>query len=121
VKKVLVVDDDSMQLHLRETVLRIAGFDVRSASSVKSALDLVHADDPGTIGLVITDHLMPDISGVEFVRQLRRLAPHMPVIVMSGLPEAESEYDGLGVAFRHKPCSPPELIALVRSCLTSAA
>jgi DNA-binding response OmpR family regulator len=66
---------------------------------------------------------MPDMDGAEFVRQLRTFNPDIPVIVISGLPDADTEYAGLNVIFRVKPCDPEDLIALVRSalgCKTSA-
>jgi DNA-binding response OmpR family regulator len=44
----------------------------------------------------------------------------VPVIVISGMAEAENEYDGLDISFRTKPCPPPELIALVRKSLQRA-
>ena len=51
----------------------------------------------------------------EFVRLVREVNPTVPVIVISGLPEAENEYEGLNVVFRQKPCPPPELIQLVQA------
>jgi len=51
------------------------------------------------------------------VRQIRAQHIAIPVIVLSGLAEAEPEYQGLDVAFRMKPFPPPELIALVHSLL----
>ena len=72
------------------------------------------------IGVVVTDHLMPDCSGSELVRQIRASNDWLPVIVLSGLAEAESEYEGLEVVFRPKPLPPPELIELVRASLAQA-
>ena len=54
---------------------------------------------------------------LQFVRELRQENDWVPVIVLSGLAEAESEYEGLDVVFRQKPVPPPELIALVRASL----
>ena len=71
---------------------------------------------PEDIGLVITDHLMPGMSGSEFVRALRRTHPRMPVLVISGLEEAEHEYADLEVTFRMKPLLPDNLLETVR-CL----
>jgi DNA-binding response OmpR family regulator len=73
------------------------------------------------IGLVITDHLMPGMDGVEFVKQLRSFNPDVPVIVISGLPDADAEYAGLNVIFRVKPCDPEDLIALAKSALATKA
>ena len=115
-RQVLLVDDNPLQLKVRETVLRQAGFPVSVATNAESALATVRAL-PGRIGLIITDHLMPGCSGSELVRQMRALKISLPVIVLSGLPEAESEYHGLDVCFRPKPFPPPELIELVHSQL----
>jgi len=73
------------------------------------------------IGVVITDHLMPGCSGSELVRQIRDFNQWLPVIVLSGLAEAEAEYPGLRVVFRHKPIPPPDLIELVRASLDQAS
>ena len=110
---ILLVDDNPVQLQIRETILRNAGFLVSIATSAEAALAVLRL---GTqkIGLVITDHIMPGTSGAEFVRKLRAAGDTIPVIVLSGLPDAESEYDGLNVAFRLKPLPPPELIELAR-------
>jgi len=63
---------------------------------------------------------MPGTSGAVFVNRLRDLRPGIPVIVISGMAEAEDEYEGLDVTFRTKPCPPPELIGLVRQKLDLA-
>lgn len=114
--QLLLIDDNALQLSIRETVLRNAGFGVAVATTAESALATLRILG-GRISLIITDHIMPGRNGVEFVRELRKENDDVPVIVLSGLPEAESEYDGLDVVFRQKPVPPPELIALVRSCL----
>ena len=72
------------------------------------------------IGVIITDHIMPGSRGVEFVRLLRAAKPSVPVIVITGLAEAENDYRGLGVSFRQKPCPPEELIALVHAAIAGA-
>ncbi len=54
------------------------------------------------------------------MRELRSFNPIMPVIVISGLHEAEEEYKGLDVVFRTKPCDPEDLIALLSSILKSS-
>lgn len=114
--QLLLIDDNALQLSVRETVLRNAGFTVCVATTAESALATLRILGE-RISLVITDHIMPGRNGVEFVRELRKENDWVPVIVLSGLPEAESEYDGLNIVFRQKPVPPPELIALVRSCL----
>ena len=115
-KQILLIDDNPLQLKVRETVLRGAGFQVSVATTAESALATLRVL-PGRIGLVITDHIMPGCSGSELVRQIRKFNSDLPVIVLSGLPEAESEYQGFNVIFRTKPFPPPELIELVQENL----
>lgn len=117
-RKVLVVDDDPVQLRIRGAVLRGAGLDVCTTNQASAALAILQEDtEVRSIGVVITDHIMPEAPGTEFVRKLRTIRPRIAVIVISGLPEAESQYQGLNVAFRQKPCAPPELISLVKDLL----
>lgn len=98
--------------------MRDAGFEVRIATTAESAHALLRNEPAGdSIGVIVTDHILPGASGAEFVRHLREIRPSVPVIVITGLPEAEAEYAGLGVIFRQKPCPPPELIALVRDTM----
>lgn len=101
-------------------MLRAAGFNTQVATTLEGAFALLRA--PGArFAAIVTDHLLGDGSGMDFVRELRRSHAHMPVIVVTGSAEAESEYEGLNVIFREKPFPPEELIALVRSVTSRAA
>lgn len=98
--------------------MRDAGFEVCIASTAESAHALLRSEPVGnSIGVIVSDHILPGASGADFVRQLREINPAVPVIVITGWPEAEAEYAGLGVIFRQKPCRPLELIALVRDSM----
>jgi len=114
--QVLLVDDNPSQLKVREAVLRNAGFQVCVATTAESALATLRVSQE-RVGVVVTDHLMPGCSGSELVQQIRASDNWIPVIVLSGLLEAESEYQGLDVIFRAKPLPPIELIELVRASL----
>ncbi len=117
-RRILLIDDSPLQLRVREAVLRDAGFEVCIATTAETAHALLRSEGVGSsIGVIVTDHILPGASGAEFVRQLRRINAEVPVIVITGLPEVETEYAGLNVIFRQKPCPPPELIALVRACM----
>jgi CheY-like chemotaxis protein len=120
VKQVLLLDDNPVQLSVRELVLRKGGMESHVATNAGTALALLRSEaGQEKIGAVITDHIMPDMDGAEFVRQLRSFNHDLPVIVISGLAEAEHEYSELGVIFRTKPCEPEDLISLVRSTLNN--
>jgi DNA-binding response OmpR family regulator len=115
---VLVIDDNPVQLSIREAVLRDAGFLVSIATTGPSALAILNAAvDP--FHAIVTDHVMPKVSGADFVRSLRKVNPHIPVLVVTGMPDIESDYQGLDVVVRHKPLPPEELIALLRAATHS--
>ena len=119
-RAVLLVDDNAVQAAVRQTILKRDGLDVYVALSPTRALERFEAADfPVEIGLVLTDHLMPGMNGAEFVTHLRRLHPHLPVLVISGLEEAEREYASLSVVFRTKPLLPETLLSLVHDLLTA--
>ncbi len=114
-RKVLLIDDDPVQLRIRDAVLRGAGFSTDTATTAEDALALLRSQAGTEVGLVITDHVMPHLRGAEFVHLLRDARPDLPVVVISGLPlpDLEAEYAGLDVTCRMKPCLPGDLIALV--------
>jgi CheY-like chemotaxis protein len=116
---ILLIDDNAIQAATRQTILRRAGYFVYAALNPERALQQFRDNQfPETIDLVITDHLMPGMNGAEFVRQLRPLFADMPVLVISGMEEAEDEYKDLGVTFRLKPLLPDALLGSVSDLLS---
>jgi DNA-binding response OmpR family regulator len=115
---VLLIDDNAVQAATRQTILRRAGFFAIAVLNPRRALEQLRNNEfPERVGLIITDHLMPEMSGAAFVQELRRTHPELPVMVISGLEEAESEYAGLNVVFRLKPLLPEMLLTSVRGLL----
>jgi DNA-binding NtrC family response regulator len=111
----LLIDDNAVQAATRQTILKRAGYFVIAALNPARALEQIQGGDlPEEIRLVITDHLMPGMSGADFVRALRKTHPTLPVLVISGLEEAEQEYSGLNVTFRMKPLLPDNLLETVK-------
>jgi CheY-like chemotaxis protein len=115
--EILLVDDNDIQAATRKAILARSGHSVAVAQDGYQALQLL--EEARAVRLVITDHLMPRMKGPQFVAELRRRFPHLPVLVLSGLEEAEEQYVGLDVLFRVKPLPPDELLALTRSLLIS--
>ncbi|WP_263365795.1 response regulator [Edaphobacter bradus] len=116
----LLIDDNAVQAVTRQTILKRAGYCVIAALNPGRALEQFREDEfPLDIQLVITDHIMPGMNGATFVRELRKLRPHLPVLVISGLEEAEAEYEGLDVEFRVKPLQPDSLLESVHTLVSS--
>jgi CheY-like chemotaxis protein len=110
----LLIDDNAVQAATRQTILKRAGYLVIAVLDPRRALEQFRNDEyPDRIDLILTDHIMPGMKGSEFVTALRDFAPNVPVLVISGLMEAEEEYSGLNVEFRLKPVLPDDLLATV--------
>jgi two-component system, chemotaxis family, chemotaxis protein CheY len=79
--RILCVDDDSHINELNEIVLTRAGYQVETAESPADALERFKS---GGFDLVVTDLFSPQSSDTEFIAKLRKLAPSVPIIVVSG-------------------------------------
>ncbi len=119
---ILIIDDNAVQAATRQTILKRAGFFVIAVLSPERALEQYrNGEFPATIDLIITDHIMPGMTGAEFVRAVRSFDSDVPVLVISGLAEAEDEYQGLGIHFRLKPLLPDNLLASVHRLVAEKA
>lgn len=80
-KRILIIDDDFYVRDMMERLLRKARYDVLTADNGARALKM-HRREP--VDLVITDILMPEMEGLETITELRREAPPVKVIAISG-------------------------------------
>ncbi|MGI4855082.1 MAG: response regulator [Janthinobacterium lividum] len=118
---ILLIDDNAIQAATRQTILKRSGYFVIPVLNPRRALQQFQEQDfLSEIDLVITDHIMPEMNGSTFVREMRKLHPLMPVLVISGMEEAEEEYSDLNVSFRVKPLMPDHLLASVSAMLHQA-
>ncbi len=82
--KILVVDDEWEFLCSIQSVLTDAGYDVITAENGTQALHLVQAEEPD---LVLTDIVMPDVSGLQLARTIRQSSrKFIPIISITGYP-----------------------------------
>lgn len=117
---ILLIDDNAVQAATRQTILKRAGYHVIAVLSPERALQQFRENEyPSPIDLIITDHIMPGMTGSEFVRHLREFQPRIPILVISGMVEAEEEYKDLDVEFRLKPLLPDNLLASVHRLITA--
>jgi two-component system OmpR family response regulator len=75
--RVLVVDDDATMRDVLELRLRKWGYDVILASDARDAADILDRSDPD---LILSDVVMPELSGLDLLRSLRSSDPDRPVI-----------------------------------------
>lgn len=116
---ILVVEDEPAVLSLSQRALEAQGYVVLAASDATTALRLVERHG-GTIHLVLTDVVMPGMSGRDLADQLAVRRPGIRVLYMSGYPgDAIVQHGELpaGSAFLQKPFSPDGLARKVRDLL----
>ena len=111
---VLVVDDESLLLTMTETILNEYGYKTLTASNGQKALAILERDD-SKVDLVITDLVMPGMSGRELVEHIRRLVPATRILCMSGYGTAADKQSG--TAYLRKPFTSGQLLAKVRQVI----
>ena len=116
---VLIVEDDSSIRKLARKVLQAYGYNVLDAEEGEQALRIIEEHE-GPIHLLVTDVVMPKMSGRELAERLQSLRPEVKVIYMSGYTDDAIAHHGVleqGVNFIEKPFTPKGLARKVREVL----
>jgi predicted ATPase/signal transduction histidine kinase/CheY-like chemotaxis protein len=118
-ESVLVVDDEEMVAEVTASMVNRLGYRVEKWTSSREALAAFKAR-PGAYDLLITDQIMPGLSGAELVQEIRQVRPDIPVILCTGFSSqmderkaAEQGIDG----FTYKPVATRDLAVLIRRVL----
>jgi DNA-binding response OmpR family regulator len=106
---VLCIDDEPNILMLRKLLLSIAGYDVLTADNTQDALAMFIDN---RVDLVITDQLLPGLSGTETAREMKRIKPHVPIILFTGLTDVPTKVDHIDLVLT-KGMTPPEFLTAV--------
>ena len=120
---ILLVEDEEAVRGFAARALKLRGYHVLEAAGGEEALEIVRRN-PGTIHLLITDVVMPNMDGPTLVRAVKRLKPDMAVIFMSGYAEdAFRRHDEKpeDLHFLPKPFGLKQLAAKVKDVLSQAA
>ncbi len=89
-KTILCVDDNEQILSVRTFLLETRGYRVIAHASPHEALEVISNALPGSLDLLLTDLLMPQMDGNELVRRAKELHPTLPTMIVSG---SVSAYD----------------------------
>lgn len=114
---ILVVDDDNAVCNFISTLLNKHGYSVIACESGKEALAKLQDNK---IDAVLTDIIMPVVSGVEILEKIHETNPEIPVILMTGYPDIDTAVDAIkkGVFdFIVKPYKPEQLIHSLEKAL----
>lgn len=112
---ILCVDDEPNALVLRKLVLQKAGYEVITASSGRQALELAESL---SIDLLLSDQLMPGMTGTQLAREIKAIAPHARIVLISGVNEMPPDAD-VADAFLSKVEGPDALCSAVASALST--
>jgi CheY-like chemotaxis protein len=113
--RVLVVDDEPAILGLVGKALSSRGYEVHAASDPVKALELAKAHP--CFDLVVSDVIMPEMSGPELVRRIAQICPGAAVVLMSGNVAAEAIPER--TAFISKPFLITDLFSVVKTALAA--
>ncbi len=115
-QSILIVDDEDLMLTMGQMVLSDSGYQVQTANSAEKALDLLSRSD-SAFDLVITDMVMPQMSGRELMERMRRVSPDVRFLCCSGFvrPASGANENAL---FLQKPFTSQELLRKVKQALT---
>ncbi len=81
---ILCVDDEETPLTLRKLVLQRHGFQVVTANSAGTAMEMLNSSH---VDLVLSDQLMPGGTGTELAQRIKQTRPDLPVVLLSGVNE----------------------------------
>jgi two-component system, cell cycle sensor histidine kinase and response regulator CckA len=112
---ILVVDDERAVRALVKSVLEKHGYAILEAVSGEQALELL-TQGPSEVALILTDIVMPGMSGVDLATRLQQLKPMLPVLLMTGFTDEDTEALHR-FAYIRKPFQPGELVRRVAELL----
>jgi CheY-like chemotaxis protein len=116
---VLVVEDDDALRDVTRRVLERNGYDVLSASNGPDAI-VIAREHPGDIDLLLTDVILPDLTGKDTADRVLAIRPGLPVVYMSGYAEPLLASRGTldaGIVLVHKPFSEHDLMAHIAQAM----
>ncbi len=113
-KTILCVEDNEQILSIRKFLLETRGYRVLAMSCAAEALELLSTSAPGTIDLLLSDVIMPQMDGNELVRRAKQMHPGLPALLVSG---TVASFDRAAAADAFLPkggCTPAEVLDRIR-------
>ena len=120
---ILLVEDENAVRRLASTILQNNGYKVLEAANGEEALHMVHGIPPQSIHLMLTDVVMPRMSGRQLADRVESWQPTMKVLYMSGYTDNAIVHHGVldpGTAYIQKPFTPDTLVSKIREVLDNS-
>jgi CheY-like chemotaxis protein len=116
--RILCIDDESAALNIRKRVLETAGHQVETARSGEEGIRLFRSDP---FDLVLLDYWMPGMNGIATAREVKRINPSVPMIILSGLSQLPDETMGVVDRWILKDEGPQFLLNSIKDLLEPAS
>jgi DNA-binding NtrC family response regulator len=119
-KLVLIVDDDPAQRRILEETIRRLGYETKTAQGGEQALQILEGPDRDSVALVLLDHVMPGVDGMEVLRRVAQKPGTPPIIMQTAHGSIDAAINAMRVGaadFVVKPTSPDRLEASITSAL----
>ena len=117
-ERILLLDDDPVIVEMGTAILGQLGYKVTAETDSFHALELFSAG-PDEFDLIITDYTMPNLTGMDFIKEVRRIRPGMPVMLCTGFSEkvTPETIKDLGIELLMKPYGVRQISEVVRRVL----
>ena len=109
-KTILCVEDEELQLKLRRLLFENAGYDVLDVGSAVAALDIFRSQP---VHAVVMDYSLHGQDGISVAAEMKKMRPAVPIVMLSGLPQPESENNGIDCWLRKVDVEPEDLVKKV--------
>jgi len=116
-RQLLLVDDEKNILRALVRLLRKDGYTIHTANSGKEGLEVLKKND---IGVILSDERMPEMNGVEFLREVKQLYPDTVRMVLSGYTDLQSVTDAINEGAIYKFLTKPWEDDLIRKNIEQA-
>jgi len=113
-KTILCVEDNEQILSVRKFLLETRGYRVLAMTASAEALEYLQGALPGSVDLLLSDLIMPQMDGNELIRRAKQLHPALPTLLVSG---TVSSFDRAASADAFLPkgaCTPAEMLDRIR-------
>ena len=116
---IVIVDDEEMVLTSLNSFLSLeTQYEVKTFTSAKEALEYIKK---GSVDLVISDYLMPEMDGITFLAKVREIKPEIPRIILTGYADKENAIKAINhvglFQYIEKPWSNDDLLIILRNGL----
>jgi CheY-like chemotaxis protein len=116
--RVLIVDDDLLVLTGTAALIEDLGHVAIEVPSASEALAVLAAGE--AIDVIVTDHAMPNMTGLQLAHRVQQQYPGMPIVLATGYAELPADPAEFGIVKLAKPCTQTEIAAAMQTAISFA-